>query len=538
MRGYSGSLVIETSPNHSIETRTLAATTKRLPVTVAILLTGVAMAGLVSSLIATPKGQSDYLHDHLPAARIAPDVPWETSQYTIPAKSKKEMVRILTATEQSNWVARPESPVLGQALRAAQDSSCAQKAVMPDRPCRFPIRLDRRLKASHVNADYRVANVTETSLRVTVELGSEGSVRLYDLAKEQRLLRFYQTQGGWMQNSAETIKLTPPSMTLRAPHIAEKFSKTHVGINYYPASASWRDFWEQFPIETIKADLEKARSLKVNSLRIFLNHDYFDNADTRDDASRKLKFFLDMCEDQGLTALVTLFDLRPNYELANFDADIAHLSRVLSPIAEHKAILGIDIKNQADLDFEGWGIGSVEAWLTVMATHIHMEFPSLAVAVGWSEAEHATRLSDVVDFVTYHEYRKSDGFAQRLNDIIEAVDGKPVMITELGSTVWHPPFFNNVTEKMQGQRLEDQLLQAGSASGVYLWTLNDFDHVGKEVVGPLPWRQAQQRHYGILRPDGSERPAAKVFKAYGSLPQIRTTRSLISQSDYTFRSIF
>ena len=91
---------------------------------------------------------------------------------------------------------------------------------------------------------------------------------------------------------------------------------------------------------------------------------------------------------------------------------------------------------------------------------------------------------------------------------------------------------------MQGQRLEDQLLQAGSASGVYLWTLNDFDHVGKEVVGPLPWRQAQQHHYGILRPDGSERPAAKVFKAYGSLPQIRTTRSLISQSDYTFRSIF
>ena len=186
-----------------------------------------------------------------------------------------------------------------------------------------------------------------------------------------------------------------------------------------------------------------------------------------------------------------------------------------SHIYSHQAILGVDVKNQPDLDFENWGKGVVEAWLTVMARHIQIEYPNLAVTTGWSNAENALRLKDVFDMITYHEYENPKNFEGRLNSIIAASDGKPVMITELGSTVWHPPFIKRLGESAQAKRLANQLDQAGQANGVFVWTLHDFDYVGKEVVGPLPWRQAQQKHFGLLREDDTFRPAADILKSFG-----------------------
>jgi len=329
-------------------------------------------------------------------------------------------------------------------------------------------------------------------------------------------LRFYQTQSGWMQNLSESIDSETPSFTDREGKFSQSFNKRFTGLNYYPGSASWADFWKEFPVSEIEADLENAKALSVNSLRIFLTHDYFDNVDTRKEGLSKLKRFLDICESKDIKVLVTLFDLRPNYTLSNWASDIAHIDSILSNISNHNAVLAIDVKNQPDLDFENWGHGTVEAWLTVMARHIQMQYPNLAVTTGWSKAENAVRLKDVFDVITYHEYENPKQFEDRLNSIIATADGKPVMITELGSTVWHPPFIRSLGEFAQATRLEKQLDQANQANGVFVWTLNDFDHVGKEVVGPLPWRQTQQKHFGLLREDNTFRPAADVLKSFGN----------------------
>ena len=297
------------------------------------------------------------------------------------------------------------------------------------------------------------------------------------------------------------------------------------GLNYYPASASWGDFWTDFPVEDIKSDLKTARALNINALRIFLTHEYFDNAHTRDEALAKLNVFLDLCAEENIKVLVTLFDLRPDYTLSNWAADTDHIDYIFSDIAGHTAILGVDLKNQADLDFKVWGEGLVEAWLTVMARHIQTQFSSIPVTTGWSRAENAARLSNVFDVVTYHEYQDPENFSARLSAVKSAVGDKAVMITELGSTVWHPPFIKSLGEKAQANRLDNQLSQAHAAAGVFVWTLNDFDHVGAEVVGHLPWRQAQQKHYGLTRPDGSFRPAATVLKSFANTPLSNPTQN-------------
>ena len=489
---------------------------KRAPIMAVALLAGVTLAGLISGFLETPRSTNEFLHEHLAASIIANDVTWDREGFDLPNKDKLNIINILKQTEQAQSISDLKPILTGQALKQVGNNKCSTHQEI----CKFPMRVNRVLTSSNINKDYRVANIMETSRRVDLEIkAGGGDIRLTHLTDETRALRFYQTQSGWMHKMSTDVQGYVPSFTDRAGAFRTRFAQGFTGLNYYPASAPWADFWAKFPLEDIKVDLETAKALNVNALRIFLNHDYFDMAETREDALSKLNMFLDLCAARDIQVLVTLFDLRPDYTLANWNADIKHIDAILTATADHKAILGIDIKNQADLDFNRWGQGRVEVWLTVMARHIQTQYPQLAVTAGWSNAQHAVRLKDVFDIITYHEYENPKGFEVRLGKIIQAVAGKPVMITELGTTIWKPPFITQFGESAQASRLNTQLTQAGQANGVFVWTLHDFDHVGKEIVGPLPWRRAQQKYFGLVRSDGTDRPAAKILKSFGNPSQ-------------------
>lgn len=510
-------------------------TRKRLPVALSIFLTGISFACVISSVLSTPKIKTDYLHEHLETSETEKHLTWVSSDNDLVDQDKVKIGQLIAKSEKTGSISGYKDFLKGQALDRALEVHCMNRI----NNCVFPLRLNRRLVAEHINQDFRVANIKETSLRVNLQTSRiNGDLLLKDIADETRILRFYQTQAGWIQNNLQTVQEKPQRVADRTHKFAEAFSQKFVGLNYYPATASWRDFWVDFPIYEITSDLVAARDMNVNAVRIFLNHDYFDGTETQDDAIEKLKIFLDLCENYNIQVLITLFDLRPNYELSNWSTDIKHIDAVLSGVASHPAILGVDLKNQPDLDFKNWGEGRVEAWLTVMARHVQINFPQLAVTAGWSTAENALRLKDVVDVITYHEYQNPERFKERLNTIKSAAYGKPVMITELGSTTWHPPFIQGLTENSQASRLREQLGQASQSDGIFVWTLNDFDHVGREVVGPLPWRQAQQRHFGLRREDGSFRPSAEVLKKFGAEVNVISVSFKSSKSITTQNSVF
>lgn len=485
---------------------------KRFPVTVSLILAGVAFAGLISAAIESPQSAEAYLHAHLSEAAEKSGINWSPTSFDLPEQDRSKIARIITSVEHSSSKDDLQKMLTDQALTVALDNVC----FVEEQNCILPVRVNRDLSVVDMNTDFRVINIEEKSLRIDLGANAENTdVELIRVAGETRILRFYQTQSGWMQNLSETIETEAPSFSDRKGKFVQIFDEKFTGLNYYPASASWADFWKEFPVSEIEVDLKIAQALNVNSLRIFLTHDYFDNVNTREEGLSKLNTFLDLCKNKDIKVLLTLFDLRPNYTLSNWAADTRHIDGILSHISNHQAILGVDVKNQPDLDFENWGRGVVEAWLTVMARHIQIEYPNLAVTTGWSKAENAVRLTDVFDVITYHEYENPKNFEGRLNSIIAVSDGKPVMITELGSTVWHPPFIRRLGESAQARRLANQLEQAAQANGVFVWTLHDFDNVGKEVVGPLPWRQAQQKHFGLLREDDTFRPAADILKSFG-----------------------
>lgn len=487
--------------------------TKRLPVAIGSLISGVVLAGFLSSFIATPIGSNDYLHEHLISSDIQAAGSWVGNSFELPFQDRLKLSAIVTDIEQPNWAPTSDAAVTGQALLVAKAATCQSKA----KACDFSFRLNREFSELHINKDLRVANVKETSLRVTFKSDPEAeAVALQEIANETRLFRFYQTQNGWVQKNSEVLGATLIDFKNREEKFISKFSTHYVGINYYPASASWKEFWIDFPVDEIRSDLAIISRMNANSVRIFINHDYFDNRDTQAVAQKKLGVFLDLCAEQNIQVLVTLFDLRPDYRLSNMSADVDHIDQVIASVSDHPAILGIDIKNQADLDFTTWGQGVVEGWLTVMARHIQIHYPDIPITVGWSNPASALRLNDVIDFVTYHEYEDVEGFSDRLNAVKTNAKGKPVIITELGSTIWNPVRSKQSAELKQASRLENQLRQSIAADGVFVWTLNDFEHVGRGVVGRRPWRKAQQRQFGLIRADGSARPSKSVLEAHAA----------------------
>ena len=485
--------------------------TKWVPFAIGALLSGVMFAGFISSAIETPVISNEYLHEHLTKSASRGDQIWAGEAFVLPLQDREKLTKIVTELEQSGWTPASEIVVTGQALTATKETSC----LLSKESCKVPFRLNREFRELQTNKDLRIANVQETNLRVTFKSDPElEDLSIDEIANETRLFRFYQTQNGWVQKTSEVLDEEFLEFNDRLGKFDAKFSKNFVGVNYYPASASWKEFWTEFPVEAIKSDLETIRSLGANSIRVFLTHNYFNEAATHDEAKAKLRMFLDLCAQNDVQVLVTLFDLRPDYTLSNMTRDVDHIDRVLADISDHSAILGVDIKNQADLDFPAWGQSVVEGWLTVMARHTQMQYPDLPVTVGWSNPSSALGLNDVVDFVTYHEYGAVKGFAERLQSIKSEVRDKPILITELGSTVWAPFRSTHAAEARQAARLKSQLDQSTAANGVFVWTLNDFKHVSSDVVGRRPWRKAQQRHFGLLRADGSSRPSKFVFQSH------------------------
>lgn len=485
---------------------------KRSSLSLVALLKGVAFAGLITTIIHTPQSDAEYMHAHLHAASANSLMTWSPVDFDLSTSDKLKIERSIITSEGQSSAAVLKTTLTGQALEQALESKCA----LEDESCRLILRLNRQLTPQILNRDFRILNVKDQSFRVDLDAKAESSeVVLKGISQESRVLRFYKTQSGWMQNTSQTIETSPALLEDRKDKFVGRLNDKFLGLNYYPASASWVDFWKSFPIDEIKSDFKKLQDLNVNALRVFITHDYFDNMETRADALSKLLMFLDICEKNNIKVLITLFDLRPDYTLSNWAADIKHIDSILKNISSHNAILGVDLKNQPDLDFNSWGVGWVEAWLTTMAHYIRNKYPEIAITTGWSDSEHATRLAYLFDIITYHEYKNLQGLDSRLNKIISQVGGKPVMITEIGSTVWRPPYTKRFAEASQAERLQNQLSQTKTATGVFIWTLNDFEHVAKEVVGPLPWRQAQQRHYGLIRADDTVRPAAKVLQRHG-----------------------
>jgi endo-1,4-beta-mannosidase len=131
----------------------------------------------------------------------------------------------------------------------------------------------------------------------------------------------------------------------------------------------------------------------------------------------------------------------------------------------------------------------------------------------WHPANDGTTILDIVDFVAFHSY---DAFAVRGQiEEIERRTNKPVLLEEMGwptSPGEYPqPSHSTYDESTQNLLYRTMLAAARETdiAGVMQWTLYDYTP-RSSTHNERP--SSFEEHFGLVRTDGSFKPAAAIFK--------------------------
>jgi len=319
--------------------------------------------------------------------------------------------------------------------------------------------------------------------------------------------------GFWRIRHFEEIETTEESVPTKSVPSSPNL-KDLKGVNYYPAQTPWDTFGVDFNEETIKSDFQKIDAMGLNTVRIFIPYQDFGEADVNEEKLDKLKKVFDLAAQADLAILVTLFDFYGDYDLMDWNRTHRHAETIISSFKEHPALLGWDIKNEPDLDFESRGKARVLAWLEEMIRQIKKIDPDHPVTIGWSSANAGIYLAEQLDFVSYHFYDSPEMFAPSLSELRSQIKNKPVMVSEFGissySGLWN--LFTG-SEEDQADYYSQMVSQFEKENIPFLsWTLYDFENIPEEVVGRLPWRRAPQKNYGLIGSDGGIKPAYEVME--------------------------
>ncbi|WP_422107110.1 cellulase family glycosylhydrolase [Winogradskyella sp.] len=285
------------------------------------------------------------------------------------------------------------------------------------------------------------------------------------------------------------------------------------GINYYPQATPWDMYGDHFNEAIISTDFEIIKNTGLNSIRIFVPYEDFGKSSVSKAKLEKLNKVLDMAEAQHLKVLITLFDFYGDYSVRDWTLTQRHAKSVVNALKAHKALLGWDIKNEPNLDFENRGEDLVLAWLDQMVRFVRSQDPNHPITIGWSHPEPAELLKDQLDFVSFHYYDQEDQFLDKYNTLKAKVKDKSVVITEYGrssySGFWNP--FGNSEDDQADYHQAMQKAFSGHDIQFMSWTLYDFSEIPKEVVGRLPWRQNAQKHFGFIDESGGKKPSLKYI---------------------------
>ncbi len=282
------------------------------------------------------------------------------------------------------------------------------------------------------------------------------------------------------------------------------------GINYYPQASPWDTFGSTFDAEQIGHDFDIIQEMGLNTLRIFIQYEDFGKAEVAAEKLDRLNRLMDMAGQREFSVLITLFDFYGDYDVSNWTLTQRHAETIVNAFKDHPALLGWDIKNEPDLDFESRGRQRVLSWLKEMTSRIKQWDTDHPVTIGWSSPESAVNLADEVDFVSYHYYRAPESFLEAHEALRTLVTDKPLVLQEYGYSsydgFWNMYLGSEADQVAYYQQMQGHLTKAEVP--FMFWTLYDFEEVPKAVAGSLPWRTRKQHHFGCIDLDGNKK---KVF---------------------------
>jgi len=316
-----------------------------------------------------------------------------------------------------------------------------------------------------------------------------------------------------------------------------KASDFYLGVNFWPREANIL-MWRRWDLDSIVEDLEKLKSIGVDSLRVFLLAEDFayPSGEVKGDALIKLTEFLDEASKRGFKVFLTLlvghmsgknwpFPWDPSNEVytpAVTHRTIRFIRRVVSRVRGHPAVECWVVSNEIrhvktpeEPDhFRSWAESVVGAIKFIDERPVSIGDNTSPTSPVFLMPEN---VGELVDYLSPHIYLYDDDPVRHGLTYMAILEyclstGKPTILEEFGFPT------NLYTEESHAGFIETILVGslALGARGALIWCAFDFPREGDE---PYLW-EPHELSFGLFRSDGSPKPAAESVKRFRELLEI------------------
>ncbi|MEX1186031.1 MAG: hypothetical protein WEA80_05545 [Gemmatimonadaceae bacterium] len=350
-----------------------------------------------------------------------------------------------------------------------------------------------------------------------------------------------------------------------------------LGANYWPRRSAMY-MWREFDIAEIRDELAHVADIGFDVVRVFaLAQDFLPRQETvAADMIARLVQVVEAAGDAGLEVVPTLIVLNmsgriwwpawmldPNGEARDLFSDptLLRSQELLAgscarALAGHPAIRAFDIANEIDDAQRPSSRQAGRLWTSLLADAIRRAAPGIPVRIGAhlpsltsSNNMRVDDLAAATDEDVMHAYPLYCRSARSFLDpelvpfacaLTAALSGRgrPAIMQEFGLCT-APPGSDGVTitddflgrprtqylaseeEAAEYYAMVLQRLAATGAAGAYAWCYGDYDE--RLFARPPLSTAIRERSFGLVRADGSEKPAAGVIR---SLRQRLVTGSL------------
>ena len=354
-----------------------------------------------------------------------------------------------------------------------------------------------RLRLEFYALDGATVALTDTAARLVRTVGVGESEAVLDATESYSVVMVLQ-DGYWRisqlrrapQASLAVVTGTGSTGTTvtGVPIAAPRPVPAFTGSDYTPAG------WPDTPAATITADLDRARNLGLNAVRVRIPFATL----TADPSLARLPELLSSAQAAGLKVVLVLFDGLVDLSPASWGAADHNLAAVVTATGDHPAMALWDLADGPDRRTTAATPTEISAFVVHQSRLLRTLSPAVPLTVSWSQPDAATdpALVGLVDAVSLSWTGSAGDLTDAIDRVQAAAGGRPLMLAAQTTPTnggWSPlPH----SERRQAVEVA-AVLTAAEQSGVSSTVVNQLQDSATDQTG-------------LLRTDGSSKPAAAL----------------------------
>ncbi|MDY7541911.1 MULTISPECIES: hypothetical protein [unclassified Cryobacterium] len=259
---------------------------------------------------------------------------------------------------------------------------------------------------------------------------------------------------------------------------------------------------------TLGADFARLRALGFDTIRVPLPYTQLGGAKPTDDAITGLITLLEQADRHGLRVELVLFDGFPDLTPANWLAADAHLTAIATAVRGQPALALWDLADRPEQRSTGSpSPAEIRAFLLHTGATLRELDPGTPQTISWATSTAASdpSMAGLVDAVSLHLTGGGDP-AAAIEAVRTALPDRAMLLTVTGLS----------TEGGWGPLPKTEARQASDVARVLLGA----ERAGLSHLSVATFADTKTDAGGLLRADGSAKPAAALFESGAQLTTI------------------